>query len=125
MDENFTLGILAVGIMISGYAFKKSWLLWFACIFWVALGVNMAYNETWFPDAAQKSLILVGFLGTIGCIYGATRKQLVTLTDENSAIDDEEMDDEDKEYFKEVARHKKTSGMYHTKTKTRKSPYRI
>lgn len=117
--------ILPLAIMGMGYGFKKSWILWLAVPFWFILGIYLAYNEFWFPDTAQKSLILIGVVGAIGCIFSATRKQLVPLSNPESSIDDEEMDDEDKEYFRESQRYQKGVGVYHTKKKQRRPRYMV
>lgn len=123
--------ISPLAIMGLGWRFKQAWLLWLACPFWVILGIYIAYNETWFPTDAQRSLILIGVIGTIGCIFAATHMNLGEMEKEGTPegkgfYDDwggDEMDDDDKEALAEHKRYSEQSKMYHTKTKKRLPKY--
>lgn len=116
----FVLAVISLATMGMGYQFKKSWLLWLACPFWVMLGLYMAYYQTWFPATAQHSLILIALVGVVGCIFTATHMDLKGA-DKSKADDeeDDEEDDEDKEYKREWKKYKKSSSRYHTRRKPR------
>ena len=72
------LGLLALGLLIVGFALKKSWILWMAIPFWWILALYMAYQEYWFP--AQHFLVLIGVGATIGLGYSAIRMQSKPIT---------------------------------------------
>jgi hypothetical protein len=119
--------VLPLLIMGLGYGFKHSWILWLAVPFWLMAGIYMGFYAVLpFPPTAQHSLILIGLIGTIGCIFGATRMQLTTLTSPvgNTTDDDSGgLDDELKEYRDEMKAYQAESDMYKTKHKKHKPRY--
>jgi hypothetical protein len=70
------IAFLALGVLIAGFVFKKSYLLWLAIPFWWLLAYYLSYvQSTNLPVAAQHSLLLIGLGATIILAFAAIRMQ--------------------------------------------------
>jgi hypothetical protein len=114
---------LSLGILGSGLAFKKSWILWLSIPFWLMLSIYMAYYQTWFPADAQHSLIFIGIGATLAIGFAAIRMQAKPM---KQPVGDDTLDDVDNdlvEYQKDVAQWNALSATYRTKTRPRRMRY--
>jgi len=117
-----TLGILALALTGFGIGFKKNYFLFAAFVFWVGLGIYLAYNFTWF-GAGQWSFILIGFLIGIPLIFTAFKMQIKEATTIPAVGEAADLDaDGEYDYDKSYSNYSKESSIHKTRRK-KKSGY--
>ena len=107
MTAVYSLLILSLGLLVTGYGFKKSYLKIASFPFFLALGIYISYNYTWFGEA-QWTFILIGFLVGIPLLLDVLHREArKTVVDEDE--DTGEVDEVDKEYERDYKNYRKKS----------------
>ena len=107
MTAVYSLLILSLGLLATGYGFNKSYLKIASFPFFLALGIYISYNYTWFGEA-QWTFILMGFLVGVPLLLDVLHREArKTVVDEDE--DTGEIDEIDKENDRDYKNYRKKS----------------